>query len=216
MPPKKKSKTKPAATQKLDDDRLWQAVTKSVTPLKSKGRVTSRPSTTATKADTAPPPASQNPPAQRNRPGTKPTSIAAGTRHKTPKTDPVPKPMDRRQVRRVVTGKQAIDATLDLHGMTQAEAYSALRAFVLASAGQRLRLLLVVTGKGGVADATDEGAIVSERRKTGVLRRAVPHWLDTDPELEPLVIGHMPAHVRHGGQGALYVRLRAKTATKKR
>ena len=58
------------------------------------------------------------------------------------------------------------------------------------------RLVLVITGKGGRGD--------SER---GVLRRQVPHWLGL-PELRTYVVGYEDAGVRHGGEGALYVRVR--------
>jgi DNA-nicking Smr family endonuclease len=35
----------------------------------------------------------------------------------------------------------------------------------------------------------------------------VPRWL-AEPDLRPFVIGYRAAHVRHGGEGALYVALR--------
>jgi DNA-nicking Smr family endonuclease len=40
-----------------------------------------------------------------------------------------------------------------------------------------------------------------------VLKRMVPVWLAL-PEFRPFVVGFEDAHVGHGGQGALYVRLR--------
>jgi DNA-nicking Smr family endonuclease len=40
-----------------------------------------------------------------------------------------------------------------------------------------------------------------------VLRRQVPHWLKL-PELRDYVIGFESAHIAHGGEGALYVRVR--------
>jgi DNA-nicking Smr family endonuclease len=40
-----------------------------------------------------------------------------------------------------------------------------------------------------------------------VLRRAVPLWLES-AELRPLVVGFESAGIGHGGQGALYVRVR--------
>ena len=40
-----------------------------------------------------------------------------------------------------------------------------------------------------------------------MLRRHVPQWLGL-PEFRALVIGFEDAHVAHGGEGALYVRLR--------
>ena len=55
-----------------------------------------------------------------------------------------------------------------------------------------------ITGKGN-ADSME-----SER---GVLRRQVPQWLSM-PELRSLVVGFEEAHVGHGGEGALYVRVR--------
>jgi DNA-nicking Smr family endonuclease len=58
------------------------------------------------------------------------------------------------------------------------------------------RLVLVITGKGG------RGA--GER---GVLKRQVPQWLSL-PEFRTLVIGFEEAHITHGGEGALYVRVR--------
>lgn len=105
-------------------------------------------------------------------------------------------PLDRRMRQRVARGRQAIDARLDLHGMTQSEAHAALLHFLRAASGRGLRLVLVITGKG--------------RRnvgETGVLRRQVPHWLAL-PEFRSVVIGFDDAHITHGGEGALYVRLR--------
>lgn len=58
------------------------------------------------------------------------------------------------------------------------------------------RLVLVITGKG----ARGEG-------ERGVLKRQVPHWLAL-PEFRTLVVGFENAHITHGGEGALYVRLR--------
>jgi DNA-nicking Smr family endonuclease len=40
----------------------------------------------------------------------------------------------------------------------------------------------------------------------------VPRWLE-DPELGAIVVGYTPAGARHGGEGALYVRLRKRGAS---
>ncbi len=99
---------------------------------------------------------------------------------------------------RVARGKEAIDARLDLHGLTQSEAHAALLRFLRQASAREARLVLVITGKG----VRGEGA--GER---GVLKRQVPHWLAL-PEFRSLVIGFEDAGVKHGGAGALYVRLR--------
>ena len=43
----------------------------------------------------------------------------------------------------------------------------------------------------------------------GVLRRQVPQWLQL-PEFRVFVVGMEDAHVAHGGEGALYIRIRRK------
>jgi DNA-nicking Smr family endonuclease len=109
-------------------------------------------------------------------------------------------PMDRRLKQRVARGRETIDNRIDLHGYTQAQAHTALLAFLQRAQRNGARLALVVTGK-GVARGAQHGA------ERGVLKRQVPIWLAL-PEFRPFVLGFEVAHVGHGGEGALYVRLR--------
>jgi len=97
--------------------------------------------------------------------------------------------------RSVARGKEAIDARLDLHGLTQAQAHAALLRFLRDASVRDARLVLVITGKG------------SRDGERGVLKRQVPQWLAL-PEFRSLVVGYEDAGIRHGGEGALYVRLR--------
>jgi DNA-nicking Smr family endonuclease len=108
-------------------------------------------------------------------------------------------PLGRRLKQRVARGREAIDARLDLHGFTQAQAHAALLRFLRRAQADGVRIALVVTGKG-----TTKSGAAHER---GVLKRQVPHWLSS-PEFRPLVISYEDAHVAHGGLGAIYVRLR--------
>jgi DNA-nicking Smr family endonuclease len=101
--------------------------------------------------------------------------------------------------RGVVRGKQAIDARLDLHGLTQSEAHGALLRFLHTAQARDARLVLVITGKGSKN--------LGRGGEPGVLRRQVPQWLGL-PEFRSLVLGFEDAGARHGGEGALYVRLR--------
>lgn len=105
--------------------------------------------------------------------------------------------LGRRMKKRVARGKDEIDGRLDLHGLTQSEAHAALLRFLRTASSRGARLVLVITGKGARAA---EG-------ERGVLKRQVPHWLGL-PEFRALVIGFEDAHIAHGGEGALYVRLR--------
>jgi DNA-nicking Smr family endonuclease len=162
-----------------DDERgLWSAVTKSIKPLSGR-----RPVTADAGPDGERPPAPK-PPAAKAAP--KPSPPPA-------KTPPSLTPLDRRTRQRVARGKLEIDARLDLHGMIQSEAHAELSRFLRRAGGRGARLVLVITGKGS--------------RGEGVLRRQVPQWLNL-PEFRTLVIGFETAHIAHGGEGALYVRLR--------
>jgi DNA-nicking Smr family endonuclease len=107
-------------------------------------------------------------------------------------------PLGRRLRQRVARGKDAIDARLDLHGLTQAQAHSTLLRFLHNAHARDARLVLVITGKGRGSEP-------------GVLRRQVPQWLGL-PEFRSLVIGFEDAHIAHGGEGALYVRVRRTRA----
>jgi DNA-nicking Smr family endonuclease len=108
--------------------------------------------------------------------------------------------LDDRTKRRLVRGTVPIDERLDLHGLTQEAAHSALRHFLVSARARGARIVLVITGKG-------RGGMAAEVHERGVLRRSVPHWL-ADPSLRSIVLGFEEAHLAHGGAGAIYVRLR--------
>ena len=97
--------------------------------------------------------------------------------------------------RRIAKGKVAIEARIDLHGMTQDEAHFLLMSFITRAAQRHLRTVLVITGKG------------RSPKSEGALKRAVPLWL-SQPAFASHVSGYADAAQSHGGEGALYVRLR--------
>jgi DNA-nicking Smr family endonuclease len=96
------------------------------------------------------------------------------------------------------------DASLDLHGMTQERAHRTLIRFLQTAHHIGNRLIVVVTGKGNPR-AADAAAWTQSPH--GVLKEMVPRWL-AEPDLKALVAKVQPAHIRHGGGGALYVYLR--------
>lgn len=103
--------------------------------------------------------------------------------------------IDRRTRTKLRRGRLDVDAKLDLHGMRQAEAHHALIAFLRRAQSEGAKMAIVVTGKGL---KTDTG---------GVLRRMAPLWLQA-PTLRDVVVGFGEASHKHGGEGALYVRIR--------
>ncbi len=113
-------------------------------------------------------------------------------------------PLERRLKTQLKRGIQPIEAVIDLHGMRQDEAHAALHRFIWRAQGDGAKLVLIVTGKGA---AGQSHAMFGGNDERGVLRRMVPHWLRL-PDLRPMVVGFDEADQRHGGSGAIYVRLR--------
>jgi DNA-nicking Smr family endonuclease len=136
---------------------------------------------------------------------------AVQTIPQTPKTRAPPTkplaPLEPGVLRRLARGGADPQARIDLHGMRQAEAHQNLRGFLHRSHANGLRLTLVVTGKG-----SKDGLDFSHDER-GVLRRMVPHWLAA-PDLRHIVLGFTEAARRHGGEGALYVRLRSSNSSR--
>jgi DNA-nicking Smr family endonuclease len=176
--------------QLSDEERaLWTGLARSIEPLKRRKANTSEPTPAAGEAE-LPPPQPRTP----SRPVTPP-----------PAKSPPLAPFDRRLKQRVARGRDAIDARIDLHGMTQSQAHGALLRFLRRAQADGAKIALVVTGKGiGKGGGDSARDFVSER---GVLKRQVPLWLSL-PEFRPFIVGFEDAHVSHGGQGALYLRLR--------
>jgi DNA-nicking Smr family endonuclease len=104
-------------------------------------------------------------------------------------------PLGKRERTKLSRGRSEIEARLDLHGMTQTRAYRALSGFLHRAHHDGLTFVLVITGKGRSGG------------ESGVLRRQVPEWLSL-PEFRAFVVGFEEAGIGHGGEGALYVRIR--------
>ncbi|MFM9974807.1 MAG: Smr/MutS family protein [Beijerinckiaceae bacterium] len=114
--------------------------------------------------------------------------------------------MERRLRQRVTRGQASIDGVLDLHGMRQNEAHRALVSFIQRKHHDGAAVVMVITGKGARDDGNGSGS-GTDCSERGVLKRMTPHWL-ADPGLRRYVIGYEDASHRHGGTGALYVRIR--------
>jgi len=171
-----------------EEETLWTGVVRAIKPLRPTKPAAKK--SAAIRERTSAPPSAVAPPAPLVAPS--------------PAKSPPLAPFDRRFKQRVARGREAIDIRIDLHGMTQSQAHAALLRFMRRAQTGGARVALIVTGKGTGKVTGKSGDAESER---GVLRRQVPLWLAL-PEFRPFVVGFESAHVSHGGQGALYVRLR--------
>jgi DNA-nicking Smr family endonuclease len=166
---------------------LWESVAKQTRPLRKKSR--------AAKSLDATGPA-ETPVAAKPAASLKPLPSAGIPRTPKPEAPPLA-PIGRRERSQLSRGRKEIEARLDLHGMTQTRAHRALSGFLQRAHGEGLTFVLVITGKGKMGAESERG----------VLRRQVPQWLSL-PEFRALVVGFEEAHIGHGGEGALYVRIR--------
>jgi DNA-nicking Smr family endonuclease len=205
-----KSRTPRTSHLNKDDADLWSYTARSVAPLRrAKARVTAAVPDTPAAASAQPgrsSPASSLEPARRGHRerAAAPVLSAAHTPKKPP---PLAEP-DRRRVRKIATGRHEIEARLDLHGLRQSDAHRRLGRFLHDAQNAGLSMVLVITGKGSVRKSNDDSDPYA-REEPGIIRRAVPLWLD-EPGLRALVVSFTSAHPRHGGSGALYIHLRKR------
>lgn len=101
-----------------------------------------------------------------------------------------------------------VEARLDLHCMTQDQAYAALSNFIHQSYEKGRRCVLVITGTGARHRAKKEPQPWYEP-SPGVLHERVPQWL-REACMVGMILRFYPAQKRHGGEGALYVLIRRK------
>jgi len=94
--------------------------------------------------------------------------------------------------RKIRRGQLEIGDYLDLHGYTQKEAIAALEEFLHRAVTAKLKLLVIIHGKGNRSGSE------------AVLRPLVRYWLSQQSS----VLGWCPAQPKHGGSGASYVYLR--------
>ena len=198
---------KPGARLSSEERELWEHAARSIEPIKDKkGRVHAA----LEDADEAPSRADKHEP---SKPApTKHKSVAPpppSPRVAPPPPAPAPLSLERRKARKLSTGRIEIEGRIDLHGMRQSEAHTALIRFLQRGYVDGRRWVLVITGKGAPTRTARDEKLEREGVERGVLRRNVPRWL-AEPELAPIVIGFTTAAIKHGGEGALYVHLRKK------
>lgn len=180
-----------------EDRRLWDHVRQTADPLRPQP---------PEQETAAPPSAAAESGKTTTRKKAHPPVVTPAMPREKPRMPPSPPPLgglDRKTLTRLGRGSVAIDARIDLHGMTQETAHHRLLRFVETARADGARIVLVITGKG----APDMPELGGGGR--GILRRAVPEWLRS-PAFRLHVSGYESAGRRHGGEGAIYVRLKRR------
>lgn len=187
-----------------DELHMWQRVAATVEPMNKRGRKAA-PEVLAEKS--VPPP---KPP---RTPLHLPSSTPLGSAKLPPITLPPPRrtqhqaaTLDGHWDRRLKKGHVRPDMSLDLHGHTLASAQAQLHDALGRALMRGARVLLVVAGR--VRPGADRMPMLDgEKRPRGAIRASLADWLAASPYADQIV-ALRPAHVAHGGAGAVYIILR--------
>ncbi len=182
-------------TDKPSDFGLWTDLAKTVQPLRRSRLVPNRPQEKKAGVFKAMPSMPPHPATKARRSQASPPPITG---------------LDRRTSQKLTRGNVALEDRIDLHGLGVEVARVRLLQFMRDASQRGLRTILVITGKGDspYARHTLHGASHFDApERQGRLRRFFSEWLH-EPEFRALVSGYQPAHPKHGGGGAFYVRLR--------
>lgn len=116
------------------------------------------------------------------------------------KTAPAPHNLDGHWDRRIMRGSIMPDVSIDLHDASLALAYNRLDGALEQAISQRMKVILLVTGKPRAHDrASGEGR--------GAIAAVVRDWLAASRHARH-ISAVRNAHPRHGGAGALYIMLK--------
>lgn len=103
--------------------------------------------------------------------------------------------------RKLARGTVQPDFTLDLHGHTLDTAYDRLMDGIDQARAMGARTVLLVAGKSRPVEAADRAGA------RGAIRAKVLDWLAASRH-HAAIAAVRKAHIRHGGEGALYIVLR--------
>lgn len=103
--------------------------------------------------------------------------------------------------RKLKAGQVAPDYTLDLHGHTLDSAYGRIMDGIDQARSMGARVVLVIAGRERGADPADRST------KRGAIRAKLLDWLAASHHSDAIAAVRR-AHIRHGGEGALYLVLK--------
>ena len=179
-----------------EESALWKKVAATVKPL---------PRAKAPLAPAAPPTVSPPKPTPRS-------TAAPAAAPRAPAKLPPPRrthqaaTLDGHWDRRLRKGLVRPDLSIDLHGHTLASAQALLDDAIGRGLMRGARVLLVVAGR--LRPGADRlPQMHGDPRPRGAIRASLPDWLAYSPHADQIV-ALRPAHISHGGAGAVYVILR--------
>ena len=177
-----------------DESALWKRVAATVTPIAKRSAPLAPAAPPTVQPPRAQPRASAPPPARAPSPLPPPRRTHSAAT------------LDGHWDRRLRKGLVRPDMSIDLHGHTLASAQALLDDSIHRALMRGARVLLVVAGR--LRPGADRLPIMhGDPRPRGAIRASLPDWLAYSPHADQIV-ALRPAHISHGGAGAVYVILR--------
>lgn len=184
MKPPRRKRGQPSAEDLAD----WARFAATIAPLP--GRAV--PALPPPPPEPSPPPAPSPPGAARTTPPVPPAGTPPRPGLAPLAVGQAPGGVDRASWRRLAEGRMATERKLDLHGRTVEQAQRSLTRFLEQAQADGVRMVEVVTGRGGL-------------RGEGAIRRELPHWLNL-PRLRPLILAAVHPHAANPGAVRLLLR----------
>ncbi|WP_168453963.1 Smr/MutS family protein [Sphingopyxis microcysteis] len=179
-----------------DESALWKKVAATVKPL-VKAKVPLAPAAPPTIRPPAPTP---------RRPAAPAAPVRPATKLPPPRRTHSAATLDGHWDRRLRKGLVRPDLSIDLHGHSLASAQTLLDDAIGRALLRGARVLLVVAGR--LRPGADRlPTMHGDPRPRGAIRASLPDWLACSPHADQIV-ALRPAHISHGGAGAVYVILR--------
>ena len=92
----------------------------------------------------------------------------------------------------------------DLHGFTLVEANKKVKKVIISCSEKKYKEILFITGKGLHSKDDD----VYKSSKMSKLRYSVPDYINSEPEISKLISSIITPSQKHGGEGALLIKLK--------
>ena len=180
-----------------EEQAAWARLAQSVTPMA--GKAVPKPVSPGPGEATVPIPVPPPKP-----PVKSPRRIPSAQPARTPPTPPrrsFHSELDGHWNRKLKAGQIAPDYTLDLHDHTLDAAYDRIISGIDQARGLGARVVLVVAGRDRGADPADR------QHQRGAIRAKLLDWLAASHHGDAIAAVRR-AHIRHGGEGALYLVLK--------
>ena len=180
-----------------EEQAAWARLAESVTPLA--GRTRPKPSrqvSPGTKATVKPAPKPVAPKKPKPAPGASSRNVAPPPPRRAFSSE-----LDSHWNRKLKAGQIAPDYTLDLHGHTLDSAYGRIVSGLDQARAMDARVVLVIAGRERPVDPADRAS------RRGAIRAKLLDWLAASQHADSIAAVRR-AHIRHGGEGALYLILR--------